>query len=266
MLRVPVTVAEEQLVSLTEGLRHPSQAFTILRVVLKVRKKSEPWPSLHGRTSLQREAGLVRSETQDIFTPEGRAGGGVASCLQPQWATQSARPSTAGGLDLNCYAIPLSAVKDGDTLAVPTAASADLDPGTQSVSVKMPLADNSPGTAHFSVACAVIVIESASELEGQFEVDANVPEESLGFSQVGQLPDIPSLTRIASRSERCSGFEGEQCALGLRFCRGRELRLEPSISYCDDSGAALGPRWDCWAKTPMPHRVPIHCSPLLRRC
>ena len=62
----------------------------------------------------------VRSEEQ--------AGDVVPSSSQLQWATQTARPRFVRLFELNCCAIPLSAV--GGIFAAPAIAVADLDLGT----------------------------------------------------------------------------------------------------------------------------------------
>ena len=170
-------------------IQHHSPAFTIL--VLKNRTKSEPWPSPRGRTSLQREAGLLESEVQERLAPEEQAGGGEPSSLQLQWATQTARPSIVWLFDLNRCAIPLSAVGDGGIFAVPAVAVSDLDSRTQGGTVNVPLTDGSRGAAHFSDSYAIVFIEITSELEGQLEVVAEVPEHSWDSHKM----DVCSISR-----------------------------------------------------------------------
>ena len=113
----------------------------------------------------------------------------------------------------------------------------------------MPLTDGLLGAAHPSDLCAMVLLEIASELDGQLEVVTEVPEDTLGFSQYGRLPHIPSLIRIASWDERCSGFE-ESSAPRFESSSG-------ASTYCKEGSETLRAKGRRSAsETPMPG----HCA------
>ena len=159
----------------------------------------KPWPIPPVRTPPARNGGkFARFRCARPPRNRGIARDELTGSPQLQWATQTEVPSVARLFELNCCAIPLTAVGSGGIFAVLARAVVGLDLGTQE-DVDVLLTGGPSGSAHPSDSCAVVFIEIAADLVSQPEIVSEIPGESIGFSSDGPLPHIPSLVRTAAR-------------------------------------------------------------------
>ena len=177
-----IIVGAEQVVA-RRFQAHPSITEN-LRMELRGRVTPEPWPRPPVRTPLEMAAGLLDSEApRSRGSDWGRAGERFAASLG----------HSSGRRRHFCRTC-----KSGRW--------------TARMRGPVPLQGGPSGAAGPSDSCAVVFIDIAAVLEGQFDIVTEVPGESIGFSPDGRLPRIPSLVRTAARDDRCSGVE-ETCAL-----------------------------------------------------
>ena len=121
-----------------------------LSMELRSRAIPEPWPLPPVHSSFEMEASLLDSGVQELLEPEDVGACGLTSDALLQWATLTEFRCVVGLFELNCWAVPLTAVGRGG---------------------------GPSGAAHPLGSCGVNFVKIAADLESQLEIVSEIPGE-----------------------------------------------------------------------------------------
>ena len=155
--------------------------FVRLSMDLRSRAIPEPWPLPPVHSSLELEASLLDLGVQELIEPEDVSTYGLTSDALLQWAALTEFPCVVGVFELNCWAVPLTAVGRGG---------------------------GPSGTAQTSDSHGVKFIKISADLESQLEIVSEVPVEFTQFSPDERLLHTPLRTRSAASTRAVSSMGG----------------------------------------------------------